>query len=800
MVPDWEWSKARFVDFVKGTTERIKIDGKCECDGSTGWNAGYGKFNLSHCRYHLPSDHKCYWCDLIGKGLLEDGLHILLRGLSRLEGHLMLSYYDLYRKLLPGGCLCQVKKLLKEASGAVKQGGRYITPHWKWLTHWDLCFGYVGYKPPGSMHKEVSEWLLEQRDIGSVLPGQEYNDRIYEHTLRYLSEEWKVPEEVPDLDQWLKDAAWIRGKAGSGEILTVEVGGKRTRTRRYKGIDAALKDDKLIKAEMLGVQTETMEVMQKSEGGKVRPVVKTGNELYRKMDYLSELVELGLYGSRTSTLFAGRSGNEQIDEEWEKVMHDKSLLKVPLDQASFDQHQSKGSIRAVIDAIGDYCLSVLPKDHDMVRVWVAMYKTLFESCPPQVIYDNQKSPWENGIPSGWRWTALLDTILNITSFRVVLDLVRERWGRAVPTPHVCAQGDDILFTTVNVEDVERIVAVYQHMGYKVHPQKTYISRDRGEFLRRSYEPGKITGYVTRTQLAIRFRNPVIPVPISAPERFASRVSLWLLFRQRGCLGGPAAEMLLEDAEQMGVPKDVAADFTLTPSSVGGIGLVSQDINAESMVPELRKHARGRWLVPRVRKERKEVKISLGAWHYRLRAAGVALDPIHRKEFGEILAATWGIREARLKGKVDVVWEEIDKVKPSPPVSGEMLPHPNELWDLEGVPILAREIVKKQALDNRCWKEWIKPERLTDVERLERRMSRSVFRLYLSGNWSPPIPPSEQQHARYGVSVKRWATDWVLRFFGNANMSLQRLTKRLLWLEGQITSKLAEFGAGRVLAV
>ncbi|KAG7313469.1 hypothetical protein JYU34_000599 [Plutella xylostella] len=48
-----------------------------------------------------------------------------------------------------------------------------------------------------------------------------------------------------------------------------------------------------------------MKIMQKSEEGKVRPVVVGGNELwikYRKMDFRSEIVERGLYGSQTSSL------------------------------------------------------------------------------------------------------------------------------------------------------------------------------------------------------------------------------------------------------------------------------------------------------------------------------------------------------------------------------------------------------------------------------------------------------------------------------------------------------------------
>jgi hypothetical protein len=56
-----------------------------------------------------------------------------------------------------------------------------------------------------------------------------------------------------------------------------------------------------------------MQVLQKSEGGKIRRVAKTENSVNGKMNYLSEVLERDLHGSRLSTLFAGEAGSEQID-------------------------------------------------------------------------------------------------------------------------------------------------------------------------------------------------------------------------------------------------------------------------------------------------------------------------------------------------------------------------------------------------------------------------------------------------------------------------------------------------------
>lgn len=66
------------------------------------------------------------------------------------------------------------------------------------------------------------------------------------------------------------------------------------------------------------------------------------------MDFLSVLVESGLRGSRVSTLFAGASGNEQIDQMWLDEVRNEDTLKIPLDQSAFDNNQSKSTILAVL--------------------------------------------------------------------------------------------------------------------------------------------------------------------------------------------------------------------------------------------------------------------------------------------------------------------------------------------------------------------------------------------------------------------------------------------------------------------
>lgn len=71
--------------------------------------------------------------------------------------------------------------------------------------------------------------------------------------------------------------------------------------------------------------------------------------MYRKIDFLSSLLEDGFRGSKVSTLFCGGVLGEQIDLELLDMARDRSWIKIPLDQKNFDWHQSKASILAVLE-------------------------------------------------------------------------------------------------------------------------------------------------------------------------------------------------------------------------------------------------------------------------------------------------------------------------------------------------------------------------------------------------------------------------------------------------------------------
>ncbi|KAL4721586.1 hypothetical protein ACJJTC_018547 [Scirpophaga incertulas] len=485
---DWQYAGTTWASIAKEINPE-----SCNC-GVSGWEMPYGNFLKNLQRYRLPEDHSCPGC-MLPVGVLEDGIHLLARVLPLGQGKNVVSVYNILRDVWGSFCIHQLRAGLKQLSGEAKRGGRFIHRWWRNVTHWDLMYGYTPYKALHELRPEVVDWLVTPKRIGEGLCGEQaYVDLIYQEAVKFLQKEWKLPRDTPALKDWVAAGTCMRGKSGTGGVISVEIEGKRRRTRRYKGVDAVLYSDDQIVREILSPSQELMVVMHKSEGGKIRPVVKTGNEVNRKMDYLSEIVERGLYGSRVSTLFAGAFGNEEIDMGWVREVQDITTLKVPLDQGGFDQHQSKATIQAVLTAIGDVCIAATEPNSDYRKVWESLWHSLI-GRRVEIRFGGESMIWGNGIPSGWRWTALLDTMLNYCSLMAIRNVRQRQTGRGIPLGPVCVQGDDVLMTMRDLDDASTLIEGYGEAGYEVHPAKTFFSYERGEFLRRSYEVSGITGYI-----------------------------------------------------------------------------------------------------------------------------------------------------------------------------------------------------------------------------------------------------------------------------------------------------------------
>ncbi|AXA52555.1 putative poly-capsid [Linepithema humile toti-like virus 1] len=789
------WNYARFTKElgIKYRKSQESVPGHCD---TSGWSMEYSTFQMNLLRYRIDTGHTCHFCS-IGKGVFEDSIHVLGRMYppDTEEHRAIWAHFHMIKKLVgPNACRHAVMRACKIATGLLKLGGPYITPAWRVLAYWELAYGYVPYKDNTDMIPEVREWLCTHRVLGGFLPEDLYLEFMFYETVEFMASEWITPPEWLPPSDWARSGKWMEGKAGTGQKHTLEVGGKRVRTRRMKPLQGVFVDDDSARKELSLSCREEMHVIQKSESGKIRPVVKTGDCLNRKMNYLSEVVERGLYGSRLSSLFAGDRGNEEIDLDLLSAVKDGSDWCVPLDQGAFDQHQSKKSVLVVLAGILSY---VLPRigNSEVQDIGAALWDSLNVRGATVTCGKEDLGMWNNGLPSGWRWTALLDTVLNICSFRVIKKLCERARGHEVTIRHFYAQGDDVIFTCPDLHDIRDIINLYGIIGYEVHPEKTYLSRYRGEFLRRNYEPWGITGYTARTIVGLRFRNPIQEVPLLRGERTYSRLVQWHLAVMRGCHASEVAEMFLEDCQQGGIPRVHAASFALTPSSVGGGGVDPDSRLGRALLP----HSDGKWRVCFTEKELRPVNVNLGIWERRIDETQLDIKGEVRANIINDLIASWGIREQDRVGKRSYSMNVVERVEPLLPTRTEILPTDDDMWDLRRVPIQIRGQIKRQAIRANQLSMYMRPGWDEWARRLYKRVSTRVAEGILTSTFSLPCVLSDCVGVRYGLSIKDRAWKFLGGILLSRNCGLLRVERGMLWIEQYIRNELKSLGSSVILA-
>lgn len=139
-----------------------------------------------------------------------------------------------------------------------------------------------------------------------------------------------------------------------------------------------------------------------------------------------------------------------------------------------------------------------------------------------------------------------------------------------------------------------------------------------------------------------------------------------------------------------------------------------------------------WIRPVIKKPPLDVRPSLGRWRDRLEALDIDFTGGYREQFNQLLAITWGVRESKLVGKASTQWEVVEKTTPAHGAGRIPLPDPEQLWELDSVPHLIRGLVKAQSLRDGTYIKWIRQDRREWLEGQRRRMSHTMFRLYILG--------------------------------------------------------------------
>ncbi|KAL7674207.1 hypothetical protein ACOME3_000486 [Neoechinorhynchus agilis] len=180
-----------------------------------------------------------------------------------------------------------------------------------------------------------------------------------------------------------------------------------------------------------------------------------------------------------------------------------------------------------------------------------------------------------GLPSGWKWTALIDTVLNYSLNRAAIDIV----GLPLQPSIMAHMGDDSLWfvKTDNLTTAIQVRSFLNWKGYTLNASKNYISNVSSDFL----------GYTSTSALSIRGAPSwMIPTIVTSHSRIGYEIppvlrafsALWNWVMVIKRLEGIVAKkvmipLLLKDVS--GISKRSTIDvihYLNTPISLGVAGL------------------------------------------------------------------------------------------------------------------------------------------------------------------------------------------------------------------------------------
>lgn len=422
------------------------------------------------------------------------------------------------------------KKKMKELGVYSKKAGEAFDSDWRFFVDLDRLGDYMPYTTTDVFVDDIKEWV--QAHVVHTWDGDEelwYTK--FKDTMRNVlfrrgvspTKKWTVDQFLNNGDMWATsgssfDPALTEKLKIRDEDLQSDVAVKNTKwaTRWHLS-----KSD--IKKLMFRRRRQVCKAVQKSELTKVRAVISSDLSLYLKMSFVSLYLDQIFKERDDSTLFMGK---EKTFDMWQSFQQD-GTYRMPVDQSGFDHNVSLRQILITLDLMRELLQTY--NCGDEVDEMMDLIKYGLEAGNVHV--GKVTIPITSGLLSGWRWTALLGTLVNIAELEMSVEYGAEHGSRPNVQAHN-SQGDDVWLKCAGFNDCYVIWYAMKSFGLDVNPKKFFVSNTRDEYLRRVLDNKVLTGYPARSITSICFRNPIQEKEPKGMDRMRSTFSKWKLFAER----------------------------------------------------------------------------------------------------------------------------------------------------------------------------------------------------------------------------------------------------------------------------
>lgn len=378
---------------------------------------------------------------------------------------------------------------------------------------------------------------------------------------------------VQNSDEWLT--------AGSGSVPRSNVlleSGEVVRARKNKTLWAMHQKGVQYVVDWLMSIDEPM-VMHCADkvelGRKERLIIVAGEDCLILFGFIHYYISHIVRSEATPLFFS----SSHLPKFWFNLMilcRNKHVVAFPYDAPNFDQNVSRlewrvffGWMYVVINRWGG------DAKRELLQV-LAKCNSLFFKLKIRLPVSGKIITWDKGVPSGIRFTALADTVINIARQQYVYELLTKQFGSFFFCK-MFGLGDDILLFLPNMDIATAWFNKVNELGYGANASKNWTSYDCGEFLKRVIYRNSTRGYLLRRLGGHAFRDPTkAPLP-PGRERMEERLASFLVLNDRYCNSFDVFNELCYSLTTVTFEKiklHKAAQLARTPRFAGGCGLTS----------------------------------------------------------------------------------------------------------------------------------------------------------------------------------------------------------------------------------
>lgn len=523
------------------------------------------EWSSTRLRFHMPEADLVQIAESPERTLTYN----LYRQALQRSGHThLIDRYDLDHR-------AQDMKLLRNLSEYMKKKGQVVEKDWRMLVDLHRLNDYIKPPPVDEFAEDIRDWV--QRKPLHTWNGdeEEWYQRFEKSMTKVLFRSGRKPDKIITVDEFVQNGdMWATSGSGfepDADKLKVRsvIKNEEVEIRKNKwAVRWGLSNYK-VKRLLFKRRRQLCKAVAKSEPAKVRAVISSDLGLYLKMTYVSTFLDQILRGRTDSTLWM--SADDRLNL-WQDMAPD-GTWRMPLDQSEFDKNQTKRQVLITVKIIKEL-ITAYQAPADMLEIMDLIIYALEDGY---VYVGNERIAILNGVLSGWRWTALIDTLINLAELDMSQDWVTENSTIKPELVSYNAQGDDDWLKFKTMRGAVATWLAYESFGLFVNPGKFFLDTWRDEYLRRVMDNNVVTGYPARSVASIIFRDPTSPSEPTGQARIRSTFGKWKLFAERmntDFYGSWFFGRFLIDSVRgtRGVTKEQVRDFVNLSAIYGGIGL------------------------------------------------------------------------------------------------------------------------------------------------------------------------------------------------------------------------------------